>query len=396
MNKVSGSKKNINKLLFINFITMVAFNMAHPVTPMLINELGLPSYMFGVLFSFMAIANFIMSPIWGSLSDQRGRKRFLALGVVGYGISQIGFGYSTNIIAILIFRLMGGALSVCFVTTAVAYMTDLSSTQERVKYLSYHAASIAIGSSVGALLGGTIGQNNYHYTFLTQGIMCFIISGIILILVKETVKPSSEKLLIYCEHLKPSRTFIDFKTAIGSMIMVMTLMTITTTAYNSTINYYIESVLHMPSTVNGIVMAIAGAIALGMNLLVNPYLGKKFNEYKSIQYTTLLTGGAILIASTTNYIAVSLTFLIVFIAGSSLVVPMQQSIVSKLAKENYGEVMGIQGSAKALGMIIGSLTAGFIFMIGNKLPFIFAGVCALLAYGVITGLNHKQKEQHKK
>lgn len=392
MNSVCIGKKNIKKLLFINFITMVAFNMAHPVTPMLINELGLPSYMFGVLFSFMALANFIMSPIWGSLSDQRGRKRFLVLGVVGYGISQIGFGYSTNIVAILIFRLMGGALSVCFVTTAVAYMTDLSRTEERVKYLSYHAASIAIGSSFGALLGGSIGQNNYHYTFLAQGIMCFIISGIILLLVKETVKPSSDKLSIYFEHLKPSRTFIDFKTVIGSMIMVMTLMTITTTAYNSTINYYIESVLHMPSTVNGIVMAIAGIIALGMNLLVNPYLGKKFNEYKSIQCTTLLTGVAILIASTTNHIAVSLTFLIIFIAGSSLVVPMQQSIVSKLAKENYGEVMGIQGSAKALGMIIGSLTAGFIFMIGNRLPFVFAGICALLAYGVITGLNHKQKK----
>lgn len=390
------NKKNINKLLFINFITMITFNMAHPVTPMLINELALPSYMFGVLFSFMAIANFVMSPIWGSLSDQRGRRRFLALGVAGYGISQIGFGYSTNIIAILIFRLMGGALSVCFVTTAIAYMTDLSSAKERVKYLSYHAASVSIGSSVGALLGGTIGQNNYQYTFLVQGILSFIISGIILILVKETIKPSSDKLVFYFNHLKPSRTFIDFKTTIGSMIMVMTLITITTTAYNSTINYYIESVLHMPSTVNGVVMAVAGVIALGMNLFVNPYLGKKFNEYKSIQYITLLTGAAILIASMTDHIALNLIFLIIFIGGSSLITPIQQSIVSKLAKDNYGEVMGIQGSAKALGMIVGSLMAGFIFMVGNKLPFMFAGICALLATLVLMRLNNSKKEEIEK
>lgn len=384
------SKKHIKKLLLINFLTMATFNMAHPVTPMLINQLKLPSYMFGVLFSFMAVANFVMSPIWGSLSDQRGRRRFLALGTVGYGISQIGFGYSTNIFVILFFRLLGGALSVCFVTTAVAYMTDLSSVKERVKYLSYHTATMSIGSSVGALLGGTIGKNDYHYTFLVQGILSIILGAVILTMVKEQVKGSSERLNIYLDHLKPSRQFIDFKTTIGSMILVMTFITITTTAYNSTINYYVESVLHMPSTVNGIIMAIAGIIALCMNLFINPYIGRSFNEYKSIQYTTLITGISIILASSINNIGLSMIFLVVFIASSSLVTPMQQSIVSKLAKDNYGEVMGIQGSAKALGMIIGSLSAGFIFMIGNKLPFIFGGICALLAYIVLTRLKNNE------
>ncbi|MGL5378538.1 MFS transporter [Clostridium sp.] len=381
------NKDKINKLLFINFITMATFNMAHPVTPMLINELKLPSYMFGVLFSFMAVANFVMSPIWGSFSDQRGRKRFLALGVIGYGLSQVGFGYSTNIMVILVFRLLGGALSVCFVTTAIAYMTDLSSIKERVKYLSYHTASVSIGSSVGALLGGTIGRNNYRYTFLAQGILCVIITGIILCVVREDRNIKEEKLTVYLGHLKPNRTFIDFKTAIGSMILVMMLITMTTTAYNSTINYYIESVLHMPSTINGIVMAIAGVIGLCMNLFVNPYLGKRFNEYKSIKYTILITGVSILLASMMNNMIISIIFLVLFIAASSLVVPIQQSIVSKLARENYGEVMGIQGSAKAIGMIVGSLTAGFIFMIGNRLPFAFGGGCALIAGLVMVNLS---------
>ena len=42
------------------------------------------------------------------------------------------------------------------------------------------------------------------------------------------------------------------------MMIVMTLVTIATTSYNSTINYYLESVLNMPTMVNGIVMAVAG------------------------------------------------------------------------------------------------------------------------------------------
>ena len=48
--------------------------------------------------------------------------------------------------------------------------------------------------------------------------------------------------------------------------------------------------------------------------------------------------------------------------------------------------MGVQGSAKALGMVIGSLGSGFIFSLGSKLPFFFAGLFALLAYLILKKL----------
>ena len=81
-------KKSIIKILIFNFLTMATFNFAHPVTPTLINVLGLPTYTFGVFYSTMAIAQFVMSPIWGSMSDYKGRKKILIIGLIGYGISQ--------------------------------------------------------------------------------------------------------------------------------------------------------------------------------------------------------------------------------------------------------------------------------------------------------------------
>lgn len=383
------NKKQLIKLLAMNLLTMATFNMAHPVTPKLINELGFPSYMFGVFFAIMSVANYIMSPIWGSLSDQRGRKRFLMIGVLGYGISQIGFGLSTQLVPILIFRALGGAFSVCFITTAIAYLTDLTSAKERMKYLSYHTATLSLGASIGALLGGYIGRNQYEYTFIVQGLFSLILVGSFVFIFKETKEPKVGKVFIYTEHLKLKRTLFDFKSEIGIMILVMTFITITTTAYNSTINYYVESVLNMPSTVNGIVMAVAGIIALVMNVFVGPYLGKKYDEYKSIKVATVVTGIMLILASLMTSNGMAILFLVGFIAASALVVPIQQSIVSKIAKENYGEVMGVQGSAKALGMVIGSLGSGFIFSLGSKLPFLFAGIFALIAYFVLTGLKKR-------
>ncbi len=368
------NKSKIIKILLINLLTMATFNMAHPVTPLLINTLRLPTYMFGVLYSTMAFAHFVMSPIWGSLSDQSGRKKFMIIGVVGYGISQLGFGFIPYQSMILVFRILGGAMSVAFITTCIAYLSDISSSEDRTKYLSYHAASTSIGSSIGALIGGYSGVYGYQVAFLLQ----FVIGILIYFTIEETIDKKEEKIKIYTKHLRKRDSKNKLNHVVGIMMIVMTLITIAITSYNSTINYYVESVLNMPTTVNGIVMAIAGVVALIMNLFVNPYLSKRFNEFKILIIASIIGGISMLVASISSNMIFGFMFILTFVGCSAISTPIQQSIVSKLSNDNYGEIMGIQGSYKAIGMIIGSLLSGFIFDIGNKLPFILSGICLLV------------------
>lgn len=380
-------KNKMKKILFINFITMATFNMAHPVTPSLINALSMPTYMFGVLYSTMSIAHFVMSPIWGSMSDQKGRKRFLVIGVIGYGLSQLGFGFIESTPLILLFRITGGAMSVAFITTCIAYVSDISSKEERTKYMSYHTATTSIASSAGALIGGFCGGYGYKVAFLTQFILCLVVAGIIYFIVDETVEKKQGKIEVYTKHLKKGNKTTKLNPILSTMMIVMTLVTIATTSYNSTINYYLESVLNMPTMVNGIVMAVAGFIALIMNLWINPYLSKKFNEKYTLVVACVVSGVSMLVASLFNNIMLSFMFIMIFVGSSALVTPIQQSIVSKLAKDNYGEIMGIQGSYKAIGMIVGSLASGFIFDIGNKLPFLISAILVFISFIVLIPLN---------
>ena len=380
--------KRIIKILFLNFLTMATFNIAHPVTPTLINTVGLPTYTFGVFYSVMAIAQFVMAPIWGSISDNRGRKNLLILGVLGYGISQLGFGFIENPFVIVLFRFLGGAMSVGFITVAIAYVSDVSTKEERTKYMAYHTATMSIASSAGALLGGTLGSLiGYKLTFFSQFLLSIVVSLVIYLLIDETISKKDKRVKVYLDHLTIGRKSIDLKSTIGVMMIVIALVTIATTSYNSTINYYIESVLNMPSSINGVVMAVAGIIALIMNLFVNPYLSKRFKERNCVVTMLLISGIAIIVASICKNIVIAMLFLGLFIASSALITPMQQSMISKLVKDNYGEVMGIQGSFKALGMITGSLVSGFIFDYGNKLPFVIGGLCCIVAFFILTSFN---------
>ena len=387
------SNKNMRMILFINFLVMGSFNMAHPVTPSLMNELMMPAYMFGVMYSTMAVAHFLMSPVWGKMSDQKGRKKFLAVGMIGYGISQLGFGFSTSSAVILFFRFAGGVMSVAYMVSCIAYVSDLSTPQDRTKYMSYHTATSAIGSSIGALLGGYLGTYGYKTSFFAQFIITIIIAGIIWISLDETVEVREGKLEIYTQHLKKRDKSNKLAPVIALMMIVMTFITIAITSYNSTINYYVESVLNMPTIVNGIVMSIAGMVALIANLVLNPYLSKKYDEKKTLMCASLVAGFGIFGATLFKNIFVGFGFLLLFVLCSALVTPIQQSIVSKLSQDNYGEILGIQGSYKAIGMIVGSLASGFIFDIGNKLPFVLSGICCMIIVFLMSKVIHKNRVQ---
>ncbi|MFQ7058104.1 MAG: MFS transporter [Turicibacter sanguinis] len=169
-------QQSLRKFLIFNLLIMTVFNFAHPVTPRLINELGLPSYMFGLFFAMMSLGSYIFSPIWGSLSDYKGRKRFLMLGVLGYGTVQLGFGLSQTARCHFNLQDSWGILSVSYVAVIMASISDLSTKENRAKSLAYLAATTAMGAALGSNIGGWIGASNYKYTFIAQFIACILLT----------------------------------------------------------------------------------------------------------------------------------------------------------------------------------------------------------------------------
>ena len=373
------TKISLNRFLFFNFIIMATFNLAHPVTPRMIQELQMPDAMFGVFFALMSIGSFIMAPIWGSLSDFKGRRRFLLFGVFGYGITQLGFGLSTTIPVILFFRLLGGAISTSYVTVIMAVIADVSRQSNRAKALAYLAATTSMGAAVGSLLGGIIGQTHYQIPFLTQFILCLIICVTLYFFTAETLSTKKETpFVLSLNHLKFKRQSYDVTTLLGSMILTVTLLSITTTAYSSTISYYVESILQLPTQVNGIFLSFAPISAVFVNFFVSPFIASRYNELKSLIVIVSIVGILLLGWSLLSG-ALSFVMLLLFIAIIPLAQPIYQAIITKLAHNNAGEVLGLQSSARSLGMILGSLLSGYIFNLNPKLPFLMGGITALVA-----------------
>ena len=376
-------KKSTTYLLIITLITSLALNMAHPVTPVLIKSLNLPTFMFGVFFATMSIGNFLGSPIFGGLSDNNGRIKYMIIGLLGYGISQLGFGFSSNTVIIVIFRFLGGFFVTSYLTVVMAYLTDITNKNNRLKYISYFAAATTIGSALGSLTGGLIGNINYKNTFLVQFIFCVLISIIIWWLLLETVTEKSNDIRIKFNMIPIKNFSGGMSKNLNLVIFVVILFFFASTSYNSSINYYIESVLNLPPSFNGMFLSVAGIIGFLANLLVTPYLDKKFDDVKVFKFLTFLLGFILVLAVLSPSTLIFFAFIILFVAVCSIHVPLQQSLVTKISRENHGSNMGLLNSSKAIGMIFGSLFAGFIFDFGSKLPFLIAGIILIIGAIVI-------------
>lgn len=377
--------KNNKSLLFIILLTIfssLSFNMAHPVTPMFITKLGLPTFMFGLFFATMSIGNFIGSPLFGSLSDKKGRIKFLVLGAIGYGISQLGFGFNTNPLIILIFRFSSGFFVVSYLTVSMAYLTDITTKENRVKYITYYAAANTIGSALGSLLGGIIGNSNFKYTFFVQFILCLVLALLVYLLLEEPKRELSSN-----TDNKPSFK-ISWSKLLSKNLIIMFLIVIAfyfaVTSYNSSINYYIEDVLNLPPSFIGGFLAFTGILGFIVNLIFTPLLVKYFKEINVFKSITICLSFALGLMVISNNVILFLISAVIFASFASIHIPLQQSIITKLSKSNYGSLMGIFNSSKAIGQVTGSLISGFIFDFGNKLPFLISSIIVLISFMILS------------
>ena len=142
------NKKKIVLFFILFFMHSICINFVHPVTTTYVNSLNLPDYYFGFFFSLMSLGQVIGAIIFGFLSDKIGRKWLIVLGIIGYSMAQLGFGFiNTYPLLILLFRVIAGIFVSAPNTLFVSMCLDISTTEKKVKYLSLLNCVSLLGAS---------------------------------------------------------------------------------------------------------------------------------------------------------------------------------------------------------------------------------------------------------
>ena len=123
--------------------------------PTIAEDLGRLSDVSWVVTAYV-VAAAATTPLWGKLGDRHGRKRLLELALVLFLAASALCGIAQDITVLIVARGIQGAGAGGLMTLAMAAVGDLVSPRERARYQGYIAATFAVATVAGPLVGGLI------------------------------------------------------------------------------------------------------------------------------------------------------------------------------------------------------------------------------------------------
>ncbi len=390
-------EKKTNFYIFFIIMGMqcLAANFAHPVTPSLIQNLGLPDYSFGLFFAGMAFSNFLFSPMWAKLVKKYGSRVILGVCCIGYGIGQALFAIFTTIPTILFARIFSGFFVGGIMVSYMTYVIAKADDKSRGKYLAFVATCSSVFAAFGYLIGGVLGAHSIALSFVFQ-VVTLIISGVLFYLLLEDDKQPNVSFSFRIDS-NPFKAFIDSKPLLSkSFIILLSAVFITsvaTTGFDQTFNYYIKDVFNFSSSYNGIIKAIIGFTTLITNTTICVWLFNNTNTKKSIMVVLFGCSISLVALLMSQSVIIFILFALIFFAFNALYLPLLQDIcIQSNTVDDSTTVAGIYNSMKSLGMIIGALYAGFVYNIFETLPFIIAAILFVLAIILLQVYSRLKKE----
>ncbi|MCF0112141.1 MAG: MFS transporter [Erysipelotrichaceae bacterium] len=386
----------IRMIFLIGLYSLVA-NFVHPISPTLYKLLNFPDYMFGVAFAAMALTNFAFSPFWGNLFNRYGCAKLTAVAFFGYAFSQYLFSVATTELSLTFARFVAGIFISGISCSQIIYQMKNAPEDKKGQYMMYNATTVAVISPMGYLIGGFLGDYSLKLCMNAQVIGLAII-GILFLLILDDPETQSNPITIkeFLSQSNPLRGFIDARKyltpTLVSFFIIGMCAKFASTCYDQAFNYFIRDQFGFPSSYNGMIKAGVGVVAFVSNLTVCNYLLRNTKVERSVIYILgclmTLSVGFVFIQDKIPFIALN----VVFFGCNSVYIPLLQRILTKVSTpETNGMFVGVYNSMDAIGMVCGSLIAGFVYNVNPRLAFVVTAV--FFAASVISAMIHYNKLQ---
>lgn len=395
-----ASKGALMVLFLVTMIDLIGFGIVIPFLTYLVEDLADSQGIVevgiwvGILMTSYSAAQFLFSPIWGSISDRIGRRPVLMIGLVGNTVFFTMFGLANTLVVALIARFLAGVFN-GNIAVARAYIGDVSTPKQLATRMGLIGAAFGLGFTIGPFIGGELSDPASRwsafestifetYPYLLPCIAASVLSLLSLIVAYKNLpeslpaelrsKKSNVNLISRFKSSSKNIASTLFSGSISVVIWMTMLFVFGFTIMHAVFILYTgmdvsSGGLSFNEAQNGRIFAVIGiAGILTQGILIGP-LSRKFGSRRLLPISCLVTGlGLTLIPYTEpEYAFIQLGLVSILIAiGNGIFQPSSSTILTTLAKDNgmeLGVVMGAQESISAFSRILGPLTGGFVWVL---------------------------------
>jgi DHA1 family tetracycline resistance protein-like MFS transporter len=380
------SKKSPLIVIFTTvFLDLIGFGIIIPLVGIYGRDYGANTYELAILGSIYSIMQFVFSPIWGRLSDKHGRRPILLMSLLGSVISYYLFAFANTLGLLILSRALAGIFA-ANISTAQAYIADVTKPEDRAKGMGLIGAAFGIGFTLGPPVGGiSVAKLGMSAPGLIAGTLCLLNLILAWYRLDESLSPELQA-KAYASSAKKSRlaqfeTFqiIKHKPALVLAIVSTFFATFAFSNLEQVFSLFIQTKFSLATEEaaykTGMILMWSGVLGAFIQGGLIRKLVPKHGEQKLLiigLFTQALA--MVLFSQSPTYgsffiTAVPLAF------GSGLINPTLASLVSKGAEQHeQGAVMGLKEGMSSLARIFGPLSGLLAFGVQVTLPFIIGAL----------------------
>ena len=158
-------------LLAVNLLNYIDRQVLFAVFPLIKIDLRLTDTALGFLGSAFMLSYLLFAPLFGWLGDHFSRTRLASGGLVVWSLATALAGFAPGYRTLLAARATVGVGEASFGTVSPGLIADFFPKERRGRILSWFYVAIPVGSALGYLLGGVLGQRyGWHAAFLLVGV----------------------------------------------------------------------------------------------------------------------------------------------------------------------------------------------------------------------------------
>ena len=371
------------------FITMLiditGWGIIIPVIPKLIQELihgdlsDAAKYGGWLTFAY-AITQFVFAPLVGNLSDQYGRRPIILISLFGFSLDYLLLSFAPTITWLFIGRILAG-ITGASITTASAYIADVSTPENRAKNFGMIGAAFGLGFIIGPVIGGLLGQYGARVPFYAAGVLCMVNFIYGYFILPESLSKENRRKFDW-KRANPVGSLLNLRKypSILGLMLAIFLLYVASHAVQSNWSYFTMYQFHWDEKMVGISLGIigllVGIVQGGLIRWINPKLG---NE-KSIFFGIALYAIGMFLFAFATQSWMMFVFLIPYCLGGIAGPAMQSVISGAVSPSEQGEIQGTMTSLMSASAIIGPplMSMLFYYFTHDDAPIQFAGAPFIL------------------
>lgn len=375
----SFNKKIFGTLFFSIFATVTGVGIVVPLLPIYARDLGASGLYIGLIFGSFALSRTFFLPYFGRLSDKKGRKPFIVIGLFTYALISLAFILSHSVESLIVLRFIQGITSALILPVTQAYVGDITPKGREGFTMGVFNMSIFLGLSIGPLVGGWVNDRfNLQATFVCMAFLALIGFLSSLLLLPPT---RSEQSLSRKNGLISWAQLLQDKELIGLFLFRFTYLACIGIILGF-LPVYADSAFSLSSSSIGILVML-GIFVSGLMQIPMGFLADRVNRNLMIITGGLITGIAIFLFEWAGGFWDLFFDNVLFGLGGGISMPalMALALIKGNNTKAMGSVMAIMTMAHSMGMFVGSILAGLVMDIFQLRQAFFLG-SLIMGFGV--------------